>query len=220
MAAKKTQRKAVHLTPRHGHLTHYEAMWFAIRSLGEFTTSQLEDAINSNVANGDNRDMVSTATIKNYVSGLTVAGYLERIDGGSRVKGRGGKFQPSRWRLINDVGIDAPRVTRKGDPVTQGNAQAQMWSAMNILSDFSTADLVNQASGRETKVHPDAAKDYVKHLKAAGYLVCTQEPKPGKPGRARYRLLPSMRTGPKAPMVQRVKRVFDPNLGEVVGGDQ
>jgi hypothetical protein len=56
------------------------------------------------------------------------------------------------------------------------------------------------------------AKAYLKMLLACGYLRVTKKAVP-KFSQARYRLIRNH--GPKPPMVQRVKQIFDPNTREV-----
>jgi len=208
MAATKTKRQPVSIKQRHGHVTHRDAIWAAIRALREFSVSEIED-----------KTRVSHSTIKTYIIGLTKAGYLERTEHHRRAR-VGNRFVANRWKLVNDVGVDSPRITREGKHITQGLARENMWRAMKIMRDFSTRDLVSQASTDSVKIKPSDAKDYVKYLHKAGYLIVTVPAKPGnKPGtgtQARYRMLASRYTGPRPPMIQRTKQVFDPNTGKVV----
>lgn len=209
MAATKNKRQPVHHKLRHGHITDRDAVWAAIRELGEFGISDIED-----------KTRVATGTIKTYVVGLAKAGYLTRIEGLQREKNAKGKFIESRWCLARDVGADTPRVTRDGKEVTQGKVRENLWRTLRIIADFTARELASTASTEETPVKFSDAKDYIKYLHKAGYLVLVQPAKPGhKPGtgaQARYRFLKSRYTGPRPPMVQRIRQVFDPNLGEVV----
>ena len=212
MAATKTRRQPVDIQLRHGHITHRDAIWAAIRELREFGTADLED-----------RTRVVHSTIKSYLQGLERAGYIERIAHTHRDR-VDGKYVANRWRLVRDVGVDAPRVTREGKLATQGLAREQMWRAMRIIGDFNYVDLAVNASTESIVIKPSDAKDYVKYLHKAGYLIVVAEAKPGhKPGtgrRAIYRLLKSRYTGPRPPMIQRTKQVFDPNTGKVVWPNQ
>lgn len=215
MAVKKHQRKAVHLKPRHGFLTHRDAIWAAIRELKTFTILDIEHKVNGDSSKGaDVKTNVSTDTIKTYVRGLTAANYLQEIEGQPNEKDLRICYVRKRWELIKDIGIDAPRVTRKGEPVTQGKARLQMWKAMKVLGDFNWIELTATASTKDVVIKELDAKDYIKHLHAAGYLKRSQDHQPGSP--TRYRFIKTQYTGPLAPMIQRVKHVFDPNLGKVV----
>ena len=70
------------------------------------------------------------------------------------------------------------------------------------------------------KVSEASADDYIIFLHRAGYLKMIAPAKVGGFSKvrekARYRFLSHKNTGPKAPMIQRVKHVYDPNLEQVV----
>lgn len=175
-----------------------EAIWAAMRELKVFTINRLFWHVKME------RD-----SIRDYVVGLKRAGYLEDL---------GLVMEDSRrarqYRLIKDVGIEAPRVRKDGSYVTQGLAREQMWRTMRILKDFTPKELAVTASLEACQVKESDAKNYCQYLAKAGYLVVVQK----NHGRqqARYRLLASRYSGPKPPQVQRVKAVYDPNLGQVV----
>ncbi|SNS38714.1 hypothetical protein SAMN06265365_1603 [Tistlia consotensis] len=201
-------RRPVHLAAAGKRPVSRDAIWSAVRRLVQFTVPQLAGETNMH------RD-----TIKSYVAGLEAAGYVRRVglqesrSGAYGVKG-GAPFPAIAYLLVRDVGVEAPRVRRNGTEVRQGGARDQMWRAMKMIGEFSTRDLAVHASTEATPVSEVDAQDYVKHLARAGYLAVVR---PGKPGtQATYRFLKSRNTGPRAPMVQRVKTVWDPNLGETV----
>lgn len=175
-----------------------DAVWTAIRKLRRFTVLDLEAPTR-----------INTATLKSYLQGLTAAGYLTREDTGFA--------KPSTWTLVRDVGVEAPRVNRKGRPVTQGSGRERMWSAMRILKEFNLVELTATASAGGTPVRMGEAQFYVKHLFRARYLKHTVKNANGRA--ARWLLIPVRNTGPRAPMVQRVHEVFDPNLGQVMTHD-
>jgi len=196
-----------------------QVVWQAIRKLRTFTVADLE-----------HETRISEKTIRTYVRGLERADYLKKIGKQERAEHViyvSTNFVASIYRLEKDVGIEAPRVTRGGQEVTQGRAREQMWRTMRVLRDFNFRDLAVQASIEEVMVDEENARNYIVHLHRAGYLHITQPSRPGhKPGTgtpARYRLIPSKYSGPHAPQIQRVKQVFDPNVGRVVwwskGGD-
>lgn len=193
-------RRPVHLTAAGKRPEGRQVIWEAIRRRREFTISDLEDSTR-----------INEETIRTYVTGLTRAGYLDREEPEQRP---GERFQPSVWRLINDVGIEAPRVRRDGSVVTQGRGREQLWRTMRILGEFDYRELAVQAS---TEAHPIAmteAQTYCQYLHRAGYLA---DIVPGGPNRpARYRLLMSRYSGPQAPQIQRIRQVWDPNLQQVV----
>ena len=210
MAATKNRRQPVHLHPN-GKLMGRDAIWTAIRELKKFTINDLDGKINDQP-----KTQVNVDTIKTYVTGLTKAEYLKPIAGIRRPDDHSGRYTRKRWELINDVGVEAPRVTKNGTPVTQGRNREQMWQAMKILSSFDFRELAANASTEECRISEGDAKIYIQYLAKARYLARLSAPinKKGIPGR--YKLLPSMRTGPKPPMIQRIKQVYDPNLDEVM----
>jgi len=175
-----------------------EAIWAAIRELQTFTLNRLFWKVR-----------MERNSIRDYVLGLKNAGYIEDI--GVVVENT---RQAKQYRLIKDIGLDAPRVRRDGTPVTQGLAREQMWRTMRILKEFTPEELAINASTEACEVKVSDAKKYCQALNKASYLIATQ------PGRglhqSRYRFLPSRFTGPKPPQIQRTKHVYDPNLGEVV----
>ena len=155
----------------------------------------------------------SLETIRDYVLGLERAGFLTlTVPAGHRT--------PKRWRLILDIGAEAPRVTREGKPVTMGLAQEQMWRLLRALAnDINARELAAHASTPQIPVRESAAADYLHHLNRAGYLTETKHGHgTGRGGiPSRYRLAHD--TGPRPPMVGRTRTVYDPNLGRVVWHD-
>ena len=146
----------------------------------------------------------STATIRTYCNSLAAAGYLKRTESVFKRANEASVF----YRLVKDAGVDAPRVTKDGREVTQGQGQENMWRAMPILGEFDTYTLASYASSDQVTVAESAAYDYCKWLARAGYLIAS--------GKGRYRFVPAKNTGPRPPEIQRIKQVFDPNTGEVV----
>lgn len=204
-------RKPAHLEQAGPVPTGRRAIWAAIRAHADgFTRSALVRVT------GIHRDTVGT-----YLRGLEAAGYI----------GRPADLNPPSipaapvWRLVKDVGVEAPRVTRDGRPVTQGLAREQMWRTMRMLKgDWSWRDLAIAASTEAQPVSETDARDYCANLAKAGYLVIVARGKGvgsglGKGGTGlptRYRFVPARYSGPRPPMIQRLSTVFDPNLGTVV----
>lgn len=178
-----------------------DAYWAIIldlhKSAGQFTLTDVEMRTNA-----------PRRTVGDYVLRLVRAGILAVVaeDGGATGKA-------NIYQLVKPQS-DTPRPRRDGTLAEQGGAREQMWRTARIIKEFSARDLAIQASTEECMVNPRDALDYCHYLLKAGYLAVKQAAAPGVP--AVYRFLPSRYTGPKAPMVQRVKAVFDPNTGEVV----
>jgi hypothetical protein len=156
-------------------------------------------------------------TVGDYILRLTKAGFLAVVaDNG------GANGQAKVYRLVRKQS-DPPKVRRDGTLLADDTARDQMWRTAKIIKEFAPKDLAIQASTEAQPVSELDAKDYCKFLRLSGYLAVLRPSKPGT--QAVYRFLASKNTGPKAPRVQRVKAVFDPNLGVVVwtskeqGGD-
>ena len=197
---------AIHTQRGSGLLTGRDAVWAIIRVLKTFSLRDIE------IYSSDSHKLadISAALARPYILGLHAAGFLKQIADEERTQGQA----PKRWELIKDAGINAPRVHQDGKEVTQGRNREQMWQSMRILKEFSAKDLAVAASTPDINVSENTAKDYVYNLHKAGYLKLTTRAKSG--GLSRYRLLPSMYTGPKPPVVQRIKQVFDTNLNKVM----
>jgi len=171
------------------------------RAQGTFTVSDVEQQTSA-----------PRKTISDYLNRLLRAGILGCVGDG------GGKTGQAKLYSLLKPQSDPPRVRRDGT-ISQGNpARDQMWRTAKILKQFSAKDLAIAASTEECVVNERDAKDYLKYLRLAGYLAILRPSKPGL--LAVYRFLSSKNTGPRAPMVQRVKTVWDPNINKMVwGGD-
>lgn len=186
-------RKPIHLQVV-GKLTPRERIWAAIRRLQEFTYDDLLEP----------RQPIERSTIESYVRALEKAGYVKRA------RQHVPRFGVVRFSLVRDVGVEAPRLTKAGKPVVQGDKQLALWRAMKIVKAFTIAELHASSAGSTLY----EVKSYVSHLLKAGYLVIVRHGD-GEVHTA-YRFVATKDTGPRAPMIQRVKHVFDPNLGKVV----
>lgn len=155
----------------------------------------------------------------------TLFTYLRSLERGGFLKGEpppeGTYGTTKMWELIKDNGIEAPRLTRDGQPVKQGMGTEAMWRSMRIIGEFNHRELAAHASTCGVTVAEGTAKTYALLLQAAGYLLIAKPAELGRQAKpARYRLAPGKYTGPRPPMVQRTKSVYDPNLGEVVWSEE
>lgn len=179
------------LTPI-GHLTARQAAWRSIRELGA-----RGDFVAADVA------LASKAgpyAVQDYLKLLVKAQILERTPGE-----RNPLQRPSIYRLLRDLGVDAPKVLADGSIDDRPTAQERLWAAMKSLGEFRYRDLMLTAG-----VPLNSATGYVQRLAKAGYLA------PGS-RRGTYRLRREMNTGPRPPAIRRDKTVFDLNLGRKVG---
>ena len=200
-------RASIDVERASGLVTGRDAIWIVIRDLKTFSLRDIE------IYSSDSHKLadISAALARPYILGLHAAGFLKQLADEERTQGQA----PKRWELIKDAGINAPRVHQDGKEVTQGRSREQMWQSMRILKEFSAKDLAIAASTPAINVPEHTAKDYVYNLHKSGYLKLTTRAK-NSGGLSRYRLLPSMYTGPKPPMVQRIKQIFDANLNKVM----
>lgn len=143
-------------------------------------------------------------TVKTYLQCLVAGGYVEIV---SRKR-----YSKSTYRLIKDSGIEAPRLSRKGEPVKQGLITEAIWRTLRILDVLDAAQITSHVAASGHDVALMYVKRYLVSLKKAGYL---QVIVVGGPHRLeRIRLVRD--TGPRAPQIQRVKTVYDPNLNQVM----
>jgi hypothetical protein len=142
---------------------------------------------------------ISRHTVGDYVRCLAAGGFLARSNPGAAVP---------RYALARDVGKDAPRLREDGSPLP-ATANERMWAAMKALSRFTYRDIAFTA-----RVPAETAKDYLKNLRAAGYLAVLRESGPGIP--TDHKLLPSRNTGRQPPQILRIQAVYDPNEGRIV----
>ena len=177
-----------------------EAIWAAIRNMaGEsFTSRDIQ------------RDTAcSVDQVQSYIRGLYRAEVLALVEE-KEVKGF---FKTQKvYRLQKDLGVEAPRVRNDGSFVTQGRGREQMWETMRSMRTFTALDIHVFASTDEHHVAQSEASTYCNTLARARYLQ--------RNGKS-FTLI--KRTGPRPPMIQRTKSVYDPNLNKIVwreGDDQ
>ncbi|MCC7546155.1 MAG: hypothetical protein IT532_00145 [Burkholderiales bacterium] len=183
-------RTRVDLQPT-GALSPRELLWQQVRDRRDFTLMQLIGSTG-----------IHKRTVQSYLQGLLAGGYVQdlRADG--------------VYRLVRDVGVEAPRVDAQGRTVTQGSGREALWRTMKVLGSFTARELALHASTEQHLVAEEEANTYIKFLSRAGYLRCIEPAR--TPRQARYLFVRARNSGPRAPMIQRVKQVFDPNLGKVV----
>jgi hypothetical protein len=147
-------------------------------------------------------DKINGRTIASFLQTLIAAGHMERRDG---------EGQAVEYRLNRDLGVHVPRYNRKGEKVSQGSGVDNMWRTMRMSRDFDPDELVLLSTTDSVSVDIKTAQAYCSKLLKAGYLKVLQKAQPLERKRARYQLIRD--TGPLAPKIQRIKRVWDQNLG-------
>ncbi|MBL8500659.1 MAG: hypothetical protein JNL77_08790 [Nitrosomonas sp.] len=176
-----------------GGKTKRQRIWDLIRATGGSIFEAVE------VTPGD----IHRETARCYLESLVQGEYL-----GCNIMGN-----QKLYYLINDVGVEAPRITKQGEKVTQGQGNEALWGAMQALGSFNTRVLAEMAGVVESTV-----KSYCKMLACAGYLAIDRKGKGVGAGGigTQYRLLTSRVNGPRPPMITRLKAVYDPNIHEIV----
>lgn len=209
MTQKPNHRQPAHLEMAGGK-SKRQQIWETLRKQKKFTVSSIENVTRINLD-----------TIADYLRALERASVIAGCKQPRSVVRQ--LYTSKQYMLIDDRGIEAPRVKRDGSIVVMGLVNEQMWRSMRILKgNFTIVELARSASTPETPVTENTVQTYLKFLKLAGYLAHIA----GKPtvGQGRtpdlYRLLPGKYTGPRPPMIQRVKQVYDPNLGRIVYAEE
>jgi hypothetical protein len=138
------------------------------------------------------------------------------LEAGPRHKGPGRKAFPGAagrrrtYRLLKDS-LDAPRILPDGTVTDVHPGTQRMWNTIRARKVFNLSDLHALSSTTRHPVARSAAAQYLKYLEYAGYVRKVE----GKEiSRATYRIVKN--TGPKAPVIQRVRQVWDPNVRKVV----
>ena len=115
-----------------GMRTPRERVWAAIRKLRTFTRLELQDTA---------LPLVNWATMSSYVKWLERAGHVQPVTTAPRAPGRKSEIT---FRLVKDA-LEAPRVSKRGERVTQGAATLAMWRAMRTLHQWNWHDIQRAA---------------------------------------------------------------------------
>jgi hypothetical protein len=178
-------------------LTGRDLVWDAMRDLRTFTVDEL-----------CKRTGLKRGSVDDYVQALIKAGLVIRSGDRPSPLGNAGSFPRAEYSFAAQVvPLETPRVHRDGTIIPQSGRQ-RMWRAMGILKEFSLRDLVATAGLPEAPIEITEAGYYCNWLARGGYLRSAAS--------GRYLVIPAMRHGPRAPMIQRVRRLLDPNTGEIV----
>lgn len=168
-------------------------IWQSIRKLRTFTIRNIEDETRFN-----------QGTILTYLKCLTKAGILVKtVEPKSR-----SCIVSTRYELIKDMGLSYPKVNIHGE-LLEDSIQTQIWKCVRIHKSLSIQDIIVMLSGMGYDLAYSSLDRYLMALKAAGYLT-------KKKGEKNYKLVMAMNTGPLAPMIQKTKQIYDPNIKKVV----
>ena len=116
-----------------------------------------------------------------------------------------------RYILVRDIGQQPPRIDSKGQ-VKPPQSNDLIWRTLRILKNGNAHQIVSSGSTPEVALQISHVRQYLQALYKAGYLKAMPLRHPR--ALASYQLIKN--TGPKAPQIQRGKKVYDANLGLVV----
>lgn len=198
-------RKPAHMNG--ANLSGQDATWVGIRTLKNFTRHELNMWLFRN-----GYPNINGSTVTSYMRRLSKGKYLKVVKTGELGNS---KDQEHRYELIKDCGNSAPHLSADGSPSKRGAGSRNLWLSMRILGEFDYRELAATSSNEDVSVSEATAERYINTLKTAGYLLQTKAAKIGVTPR-RFRLIPSKNTGPRPPVVQNIRQVYDPNINEVV----
>ena len=181
-----------------------QQIWEKIRELKQFTMNGLVKNLPGTIHRDTTRAYVKALIAGEYLQPVVIAGFITA--------------EKQCFQLTKDNGVEAPRLRKDGTEVTQGREQENLWRTLRTIKHpVQYRELAALASTKAHAVSPAFARDYLVNLYKAGYVTCN-DTKPFK-GSCKYVLIPAMNTGPRPPMIQRIKQVYDPNLGRVIWTD-
>lgn len=182
---------------------------------GKSLRQRVWEAIRGLAGTGDGTFTRQNAAWLAKVEPAPAADYMKGLEAGAWI-GVVKAYTPrseATYQLLRDNGVEAPRVRRDGSEVLQGRGNEALWVAMISLDSF-TSDFVAALAG----VKSGTARRYLLALSWAGYLDVLEMGKGrGKGGTPSvYRVSVAHIHGPRAPMITRLKSVYDPNLHQIV----
>ena len=182
-----------------------QRVWAAIRkNSNEFTIEQVAEL-----------GQMKYESARGFVASLVKAKVVQILRE-AKVYGHSKSIRRKYFKLVNDLGYTVPSISKDGKLIVNVTGNKAMWNALRITKQAVNAhELVQLASNDEISIKLETANEYLRALHHAGYLTLTQ-PANNAGGKAKYRLLPVMDTGPIPPQIQRAKQVFDPNTNQVM----
>ncbi len=195
-------------------LTGHDHFWRVIRELGAGGASfTISDVVGQTRAHKDSVGDFVRRLCRATPPIAERAGYRE-------VKaahwGEGKSTKAVAYRLLQSP-RDTPSLRRDGTPGRYGQMRQQIWNILRgpqARAGITAGELAFLAE-TDRPVKQSTAAEYLIWLHAAGYLVVEEKAAHGR--LTRYRLRPSMNTGPLAPKLLKTRVVYDPNRLEVMG---
>lgn len=176
----------------------YEQMWDLLRAEGDgVLIKTVPRTIQS----------ISYDKAKAWLKALVLAGYVEATE----ETPMNAVCATYRYKLIKDIGQQPPQIDGKGR-IKPTAANDLIWRTLRILKNCNAHQIIASGSTPETLLKISYVRQYLRALYLAGYLKAMPLRHPR--ALASYQLIKN--TGPKAPEVQRGKKIYDGNLGLIV----
>lgn len=97
-----------------------------------------------------------------------------------------------------------------------GTTEECLWTAIRNLKTFTLPELAFAASTDKLLISAESTDLYLRRLRDAGYVTLLRDA--AARASERWRLVPKMNTGPRAPMLIQVTLTFDRNSRRVFDG--
>lgn len=133
---------------------------------------------------------------RDYLQGLERAGYIARTE----------QHENKPYELINDCGIEAPRVRADGSHIEI--IWEPVWRSMRVLGEFTREELLAHIDADKAPP-PASLSKYIVTLLHAGWLVKADTRMQRRSRGMRFRLLPTYRQRPCAPQIATITVVYD-----------
>lgn len=182
-----------------------QRVWSAIRkNSNEFTIEQVAE-----------QGQMKYESARGFVASLVKAKVVQILRE-AKVYDHSKSIKRKYFKLVKDLGYTVPSISKDGKLIVNVTGNKAMWNTLRITKQAVNAhELAQLASNDEISIRLETANEYLRALHHAGYLKLTQ-PANNAGGKAKYKLLPIMDTGPNPPQIQRAKQVFDPNTNTVM----
>lgn len=175
-----------------------ETLWPAIRALGSkgyFTIHDVAEAV--------------------PCAPQAAEGYIARLHAAGMVAHAGETTSRARLWMLTAKKVLPPFLNGQGKPSNAHELTLRIWRALKMAKIVSVTTLRGMIDDQDFTAPSDTVRLYLNALARAGYLDII--PAERACGEQRYRLRPTMMTGPLPPRLLRATLVFDPNRQALAG---
>lgn len=176
-----------------------DRMWSAMKTLFEFTPSEVEDKAHP----------INSAAVRDYLECLVNSGHVRLIK--AQTHDARAKFTNARYQVVKMAAF-TPQLNAKGETIKPNIGVLAMWRSMKVRKVFTAHTVATDSSQGSVSCTLGTAKTYCKALHRTGFLTVAK-PASNAGGLSTYRLVRD--TGPLPPAITRVKAVYDRNTGEL-----